>query len=298
MSTVNTAPNTTMNTAPNAAATGTGTHAETGSGAMRPSAGIRFTPDPQAPDTVTVRNLRVSYGETVALDGVDLDVAPGEVLALLGHSGSGKSTLMKSLTRITPATADTLRVAGRDVLELNGRPLRALRADVGYVFQHFNLVPNLSALTNVLTGGLYRAGPVNLLGGFSPAQREQALQLLKRVGLEHKARQQTRSLSGGEQQRVAIARALMQQPRLILADEPVASLDPRLAGSVLTLLREIAVEHRIPVIVSLHVVELARQYADRVVGLHSGHTVFTGPAADLTPAIVADIYGTDGEFGA
>ncbi|WP_233201770.1 phosphonate ABC transporter ATP-binding protein [Cryobacterium sp. Y11] len=252
---------------------------------------------PTSVDTVTVRNLRVTYGTTVALDGVDFDVAPGEMVALLGHSGSGKSTLMRSLTRMTAATADTLSVAGRDVLTLKGRPLRALRADVGYVFQHFNLVPNLSALTNVLTGGLYRAGPVNFLGGFSPIQRSEGLQLLKRVGLEHKARQQTRSLSGGEQQRVAIARALMQQPRLILADEPVASLDPRLAGSVLTLLREIAVEQRIPVIVSLHVVALARQYADRVVGLHSGRTVFIGPANGLTSSSVTDIYGTDGEFG-
>lgn len=248
--------------------------------------------------TVAARNVRVAFGDTVALDGVDIDARPGEVVALLGHSGSGKSTLMRSFTRMAPVEADTLRVAGRDVLEQSGDQLRALRSDVGYVFQHFNLVPTLSALTNVLTGGLYRAGAVNLVGGFSGTQRREALALLDRVGLEHKAKQRTRTLSGGEQQRVAIARALMQRPQLILADEPVASLDPRLAGSVLELLREIAAQQRIPVIVSLHVVALAKRYADRVIGLHSGRTVFSGTAAELTPAVVADIYGTEGEFGA
>ncbi|WP_166871138.1 phosphonate ABC transporter ATP-binding protein [Salinibacterium sp. ZJ450] len=247
---------------------------------------------------VTARNVRVHYGNTLALDGLDLSVSPGEVVALLGHSGSGKSTLMRSLTQMAPATADELRVGGRDVLAQHGAELRALRSEVGYVFQHFNLVPNLSALTNVLTGGLYRSGTVNLFGGFSSTQRDEALRLLDRVGLEHKARQQARTLSGGQQQRVAIARALMQQPKLILADEPVASLDPRLAGSVLGLLREIAHEQNIPVIVSLHVVALAKRYADRIVGLHAGRTVFDGTPAELTPAVVSDIYGFEGEFGA
>jgi len=164
------------------------------------------------------------------------------------------------------------------------------------VFQHFNLVPRLSALTNVLTGGLHNAGPINILGTFSAAQRTQALELLDRVGLAHKAKQPCRSLSGGEQQRVAIARALMQRPRLILADEPVASLDPRLAGNILGLLRDIAREEQIPVIVSLHVVGLARRYADRVLGLHSGEVVFTGTAAHITEKEVQQIYGTDTEL--
>ncbi len=249
-----------------------------------------------APAVVRARNLRVVYGEQVALGNVDLDVHPGEVVALLGHSGSGKSTLMKTLTGIAPFTADTLTVAGREVAKQNPAGLRGLRSDVGYVFQHFNLVPRLSALTNVLTGGLHSAGPVNILGTFSRAQRTQALDLLDRVGLAHKSRQRCRDLSGGEQQRVAIARALMQQPRLILADEPVASLDPRLAGNILGLLRDIAREEQIPVIVSLHVVGLARRYADRVLGLHSGELVFAGPAANLTEKEVHQIYGTDTEL--
>ncbi|MFJ6538546.1 phosphonate ABC transporter ATP-binding protein [Paenarthrobacter sp. NPDC091711] len=254
------------------------------------------TPTLGATPTVRARRLRVQYGEQVALSGIDLDVYPGEVVALLGHSGSGKSTLMKTLTGIAPFTADTLEVAGRPVAEQNATGLRELRSDVGYVFQHFNLVPRLTALTNVLTGGLHSAGPLNVLGTFSRAQRTMALDLLDRVGLAHKAKQPCRSLSGGEQQRVAIARALMQQPRLILADEPVASLDPRLAGNILGLLREIAREEQIPVIVSLHVVGLARRYAHRVLGLHSGELVFAGPATNITEKEVHQIYGTDTEL--
>ncbi len=254
----------------------------------------KVMPSAQTPTlAVHARAVRVAYGATVALDGADIDAAPGEVVALLGHSGSGKSTLMRSFTRMAPVEASALIVAGRDVVQQNGGDLRALRADVGYIFQHFNLVPTLSALTNVLSGGLHRAGPSNVIGLFTRSQRTDALGLLERVGLLQKARQRSRTLSGGEQQRVAIARALMQRPKVILADEPVASLDPRLAGSVLTLLREIAVQQQIPVIVSLHVVDLARRYADRVVGLHSGKTVFAGTPDELSPAVISDIYGPD-----
>ncbi len=244
---------------------------------------------------VRARGLTVRFGDMIALDGVDLDVAPGEVVALLGHSGSGKSTLMRALTGMVSAESSELQVAGRDVPKLRTRELRSLRADVGYVFQNFNLVPNLSALTNVLTGGLHRAGALNMLGLFRHEQRADALALLDRVGLEAKAGQSARTLSGGQQQRVAIARALMQHPRLILADEPVASLDPRLAGSVLSLIREVAAERGIPAVVSLHVVDLARTYADRIVGLHRGSVVFDAPVDRLDDAAVASIYAHDEE---
>ncbi|WP_205856578.1 phosphonate ABC transporter ATP-binding protein, partial [Phytoactinopolyspora endophytica] len=235
---------------------------------------------------VDAQAVRVTYGSTVALDGVDLTVGPGEVVVLLGHSGSGKSTLLKSLTGMAPFEAERMLVAGHDVAALASRgrrgehggtrALRAVRSDVGHVFQHFNLVSRMSSLTNVLTGGLYTAGRLSVAGIFPRAQREKAIGLLDRVGLVDQARQQARTLSGGQQQRVAIARALMQDPKLILADEPVASLDPRLAGTVLSLLRQIASEQNVPVVVSLHVVDLARRYGDRVVGLRDGHVVFTG----------------------
>lgn len=253
-----------------------------------------------ASPVVEAQSVRVVYDSTVALAGVDLTVSSGEVVVLLGHSGSGKSTLLKSLTGMAPFEADRMRVAGHDVAALASRggprALRAVRSDVGHVFQHFNLVPRMSALTNVLTGGLYGAGRLSVVGVFPRRQRARALGLLDRVGLIEQARQQARTLSGGQQQRVAIARALMQDPKVILADEPVASLDPRLAGTVLGLLRQIAAEQGVPVVVSLHVVDLARRYGDRVVGLRDGDVVFTGPADQLTAGEVREIYGAESEF--
>ncbi|MGF6824641.1 phosphonate transport system ATP-binding protein [Microbacterium sp. ZKA21] len=246
----------------------------------------------QALPLATVRDLRVSYDTAAGpvLDGVDLDLFPGETVALLGASGSGKSTLMKSLTGFAPISGGSVRVAGHDVTNLARGELRTLRSEVGQVFQQFNLIPRLSVLTNVLTGGLHGAGAINLVGGFSSAQRRRAMELLDRVGIAHKATEPARSLSGGQQQRVAIARALMQQPRLILADEPVASLDPKLAGSVLRLLREIASEDGIPVLVSLHVLPLALDHSDRIVGLRHGEMLVSGATGDLDADALSVLY--------
>ena len=252
--------------------------------------------DANAP-VVSTHDLTVVYDTAAVVDGVDLDIAPGEVVALLGHSGSGKSTLMKALTGMAPVARGGARVTGREITGLRGRALRSLRADVGHVFQNFHLVPRLSALANVLSGGLYHAGPASVAGVFSREQRTRALALLDRVGLADQARQQARTLSGGQQQRVAIARALMQDPKLILADEPVASLDPRLAGSVLGLLSDLARERGVPVLVSLHVVALARHYSDRTVGLRDGRVVADLASTDLGPDTVREIYGADTEFG-
>jgi phosphonate transport system ATP-binding protein len=244
----------------------------------------------QALPLVTARDLRVAYDEQLVLDGVDLDLFPGEMVALLGASGSGKSTLMKSLTGFAPVTGGSVRVSGHDVTNLARGELRTLRSEVGQVFQQFNLIPRMSVLTNVLTGALHGAGAINLVGGFSSAHRQRALHLLDRVGIAHKAKEPARSLSGGQQQRVAIARALMQQPRVILADEPVASLDPKLADSVLDLLRQIAHEDGIPVLVSLHVLPLALAHSDRVVGLRHGEMIVSGRTADLDAANLAVLY--------
>lgn len=239
---------------------------------------------------VRARNLTVRFGGNTALEAMDLDIHAGEVVALLGPSGSGKSTLLRALTRMVPAGADELAVAGRDVDKLRGGQLRALRSDVGYIFQHFHLVPNLSCLTNVLSGGLHKAGMVNLLGMFSTTQRMQALALLERVGLEQRARDRCRTLSGGQQQRVAIARALMQDPRLLLADEPVSALDPQLAGSVLSLLREVAAERGIPVLMSLHLPDLARTHADRIIGLRHGRVVLDSRVDQLDDTALTRLY--------
>lgn len=247
----------------------------------------------QALPLVTVRDLQVAYDRDPVLEGVDLDLFPGEMVALLGASGSGKSTLMRSLTGFAPISGGSVRVAGHDVTNLARGELRTLRSEVGQVFQQFNLIPRLSVLTNVLTGGLRNAGAINLVGGFSSADRRRALELLDRVGIAHKAKAPARSLSGGQQQRVAIARALMQRPRVILADEPVASLDPKLAGSVLGLLREIAADDGIPVLVSLHVLPLALAHSDRIVGLRHGEMIVSAPTADLDPEKLAPLYATE-----
>jgi phosphonate transport system ATP-binding protein len=245
---------------------------------------------PSVTPVVAVRGLAVAYDRTPVLTGVDLDLRPGETVALLGASGSGKSTLMRSLTGFAPITAGSVRIAGLEVAAMRPHDLRALRAQVGQVFQQFNLIPRLSVLTNVLTGALHHAGPFNLVGGFTREQRTRALDLLDRVGIAHKAAVAARSLSGGQQQRVAIARALMQRPRVILADEPVASLDPRLADSVLRLLRDIAREDGIPLLVSLHVLPLALAHSDRIVGLKHGEVVVSAPTADLDADALGLVY--------
>lgn len=252
-----------------------------------------------AASVVSARDLAVHFGEVRAIDGLDLDVRDGEFIALLGHSGSGKSTLLRTINGLVEPTHGTLQVAERTLPGLGRAELRGLRGDVGFVFQQFNLVPRLSAVTNVLVGGLPDASVVpSLAYRFSRTQRQRALELLEQVGLLHRATQQARHLSGGEQQRVGIARALMQEPRIVLADEPVASLDPKLAGSVLKDLRRLARERGIPVIASLHVVALARRFADRVVALSDGKVVFDGPSHDFTDEEVRQTYGYADEYGA
>ncbi|SEE12126.1 phosphonate ABC transporter ATP-binding protein [Ruania alba] len=247
---------------------------------------------------VSIRDLRVRYTpeSPLVLDGVDLDLHRGEMVALLGSSGSGKSTLMKALTGFAPITSGSVRADEFDVAHLGRGELRQLRSRVGQIFQQFNLIGRLSVLTNVLTGSLYAAGPVNMLGTFRSADRKRALELLDRVGIAHKAGDEARTLSGGQQQRVAIARALMQSPTLILADEPVASLDPTMSRVVLELLQSIARDEQIPVLVSLHVLPLALAHSDRIIGLRHGEIVVEGTTGELDAERLAPVYDTrDGE---
>jgi phosphonate transport system ATP-binding protein len=259
------------------------------------TSGSTVGPASAATSLVSVSGLRVAYGDgPVVLDGVDLDLGPGETVALLGSSGSGKSTLMRSLTGFAPIVDGSVDVVGHDMTRLRRGELRQVRADVGQVFQQFNLVGRLSVLTNVLAGALHDAGPLNWVGGFGSAHRQRAMALLDRVGIAHKANVQARTLSGGQQQRVAIARALMQQPQVVLADEPVASLDPKMSHTVLDLLQEIAREDRIPVLVSLHVLPLALEHSDRIVGLRHGEVLVSAPTASLDADALAVVYdGTE-----
>lgn len=249
------------------------------------------TPDQTAP-VISLHDVTKRFGETTALDEVTLEVARGEMVVLLGLSGSGKSTLLRHLNALELPTSGDVNVLGHEVSRLRGRPLRRLRSRVGFIFQQFELVPSLTVLENVLTGALATIrGPRLGLFGYSKARKLEALGHLDRVGLLDRAYQRADTLSGGQQQRVAIARALMQRPDILLADEPVASLDPESSEQVMRLIREIAAADGLTVVCSLHQVDLAISWADRIVGLRHGAVVLDTPVERLTKAEVMEIYG-------
>jgi phosphonate transport system ATP-binding protein len=234
-----------------------------------------------------------TYGSsTTALKDASLEVSRGEVVVLLGLSGSGKSTLLRHLDGLELPTSGSVEVLGQQVPALKGRALRRLRSRVGFIFQQFELVPSLTVLENVLTGSLSTVrGPRLGLWGYSRAAKLQALEHLDRVGLLERAYQRSDTLSGGQQQRVAIARALMQKPDILLADEPVASLDPESSDQVMALIREIAADAGLTVVCSLHQVDLAISWADRIVGLRHGEIVLDTATEGLSKAAVMEIYG-------
>ena len=245
---------------------------------------------------IEVRGLRVVLPpDTVAVDGVDLLVNAGEFVVILGRSGAGKTTFLRALNRLVEPTAGTVRVAGRVVTGAGRGELREARRRIAVIFQQFNLVRRASVQENVLAGrlGYVRALP-SVLGRFPPRDRAQALECLAQVGLAHLAERRADTLSGGEQQRVAIARALAQSPDVILADEPTASLDPQLTGSIMDILRRVNVERGLTLVVSQHQLETALAYATRIVGFRRGCVGFDGPPAALSPAVIAAIYG-DGD---
>ena len=245
-----------------------------------------------------VQNLTKVYGDgTVALRDVSFMVEPGEFLIIIGLSGSGKSTLLRCINRLIDPTEGKIVWDGVDVTAAQGEDLRHIRRRIGMVFQQFNLVKRSSVLSNVLAGRLgYVSTVPSMLHRFSPADRERALRAMNRVGIGEKAHKQARELSGGQQQRVGIARALMQQPRMILADEPVASLDPVLAQSILGHLEELNRVDHITVLCSLHYLDLVQRYASRVIGLREGRLVWRGTGDDIrrmTDAEFKEIYGED-----
>jgi len=244
-----------------------------------------------------ITQLRKVYPDgTVALDGVDLTVPDGQFLAVIGLSGSGKSTLMRCINRLIEPTSGSVLIDGADVTAANPERLRDIRRHIGMVFQQFNLVKRSSVLTNTLVGRLgYASTWGSLLHRFSREDHELAMTNLGRVGIAEKAHQRADTLSGGQQQRVGIARALMQKPDLILADEPVASLDPATAHSILDHLEQVNKQDGITVVCSLHFLSLARRYADRVVALKAGRIVFDGGPEEIDDARFREIYGEDAE---
>lgn len=233
-----------------------------------------------------------------ALNGVDLEVKEGEFLAVLGLSGSGKSTLLRCINRLLDPTAGQIEIFGRDITRVEGAELRALRRQIGMIFQQFNLVKRHSVLVNVLSGSLGRAGLFrSLFLSYTAEERERAQTALSRVGLGERGASRADALSGGQQQRVAIARALMQEPKLILADEPVASLDPALRHSVMRHIEALNKESGMTVVCSLHDIDLVTRYATRCVALRDGRLVHEGDPADFTIETLRHIYGAEAEFG-
>jgi phosphonate transport system ATP-binding protein len=251
-----------------------------------------------------LQGLTRRFGAVVAVDAVSLAIPAGQMVGIIGRSGAGKSTLLRMMNRLAEPDAGRILADGRDVTSLRGRALCDWRSECGMVFQQFNLVQRLDVLTNVLLGRLNRRPGhwrtlTSLLKLFTAAERAMALAALDRFGLAETALQRAGTLSGGQQQRVAICRALLQQPRLILADEPIASLDPRNAQLVMEALRQVNRQEGITVLVNLHHLDTARQYCTRIVAMQAGRVVFDGPPAELTPERVRRIYGiTEEEFEA
>ncbi len=251
----------------------------------------RRTVRPSPATTPSSPHNRSPFGTTTALSGVDLDVHRSELVVLLGLSGSGKSTFLRCLNGLHAVTEGSIDVSGTRVDLASRRELRSLRRDVGFVFQQFNLVGRLSCLENVLIGGLGRLSlPRYGALTYPKAMRVEAREHLDRVGLADLADRRADTLSGGQQQRVAIARTLMQQPTVLLADEPVASLDPENAGVVMDLLFRVCMEDKLTVVCTLHQVDLALGWAHRIVGLRDGRKVLDRPAVGLSRDEAMEIY--------
>ncbi|WP_263119618.1 phosphonate ABC transporter ATP-binding protein [Cellulomonas fimi] len=246
-----------------------------------------------APWPLRLHEVTVRYPNgVVGLDTVSLEIGAGEMVAVVGLSGSGKSTMIRTLNGLVPVTSGTVEVGGHDLTAARGRGLRALRGDIGMIFQSFNLAGRASVLSNVLVGRVAHTPTWRTLLGLHTAEDKAiAADALDRVGMLDRAWHRAGHLSGGQQQRVAIARALAQQPRAVLADEPVASLDPPTAHGVMADLRRINRELGITVVVNLHLLDLAREYGSRLIGLRAGTVVYDGPAAGATDAVFEDIYG-------
>jgi phosphonate transport system ATP-binding protein len=241
-----------------------------------------------------INDLSRQFGATRALDSVSLEIPRGQFVAVVGCSGAGKSTLLRLINRLVEPTAGAISFDGQNVSLLRGQALREWRSRAAMVFQGFNLSPRLDVLTNVLVGASTEIPQARrLFRIYTRAERLRAAEVLDDLGLIEKIFERTERLSGGQQQRVAIARALMQKPKLILADEPIASLDPHNARVVMDTLKRINRELGITVLCNLHSIETARAYATRAIGLHQGRLVFDGPTSALTDEATSQLYGNN-----
>ncbi len=229
---------------------------------------------------------------TVGLKNINIKINEGEFVVIVGLSGAGKSTFIRSINRLVTPTNGELLVEGEDILKHNGKSLRKLRTKIGMIFQNYNLVKRSTVMKNVIAGRLGHTGTwKSILNLYSKQDLALAYESLKRVNIEEKLYSRADELSGGQQQRVSIARVLTQQPKIILADEPVASLDPPTSHQVMKYLKKINREDKITTIVNLHFIDMAMEYADRIIGMRAGEVVFDGPASEVTESTFEEIYG-------
>ncbi|MBI5908224.1 MAG: phosphonate ABC transporter ATP-binding protein [Burkholderiales bacterium] len=251
---------------------------------------------------IRINTLSKTFGNgRKALQQVDLSIAPGEMVALIGASGSGKSTLLRHMAGLMAGDAHSqgsIKIHGRTV-QCNGKiasDIRSVRAGVGFVFQQFNLVARLPVIVNVLAGTLHKV-PMwrSLIRWFTPEEKARGIEALRRVGIDECWAQRASTLSGGQQQRAAIARAMVQGAKVLLADEPIASLDPESSRKVMDILARVNREDQCTVVVSLHQVNVAMKYCARTVALHLGRVVYDGPSAALTPALLRELYGAEAD---
>lgn len=246
---------------------------------------------------LTIENLTKRFGDKTAVDSANISVGKPTMIGIIGRSGAGKSTLLRMVNRLSDASEGAIIFEGEDVTSLRGTARRRWQSRCAMIFQQFNLVPRMDVVSNVLHGTLNRRSTMATMFNLYPqSDIHKAIEILDRLGIAEQAPKRAEALSGGQQQRVAIARALMQDPRIILADEPIASLDPMNAQVVMQSLRRIHEEDGRTVIANLHTLDTARRYCDRVIGMRDGKIVFDGTPQQLTTGVARDIYGAGADF--
>jgi phosphonate transport system ATP-binding protein len=246
--------------------------------------------------SLKIINLKKKFKNINAVNGISLEINEGEIIGIIGRSGAGKSTLLRMINRLIEPSEGSIEFNDINITLLKGKALRKWRSECAMIFQQFNLVERIDVLTNVLIGSLGRNyNFLNLIGIFSKKEKINALKNLDRFDLSEKALQKAGTLSGGQQQRVAIARALMQKPKILLADEPISSLDPKNAQRVMDDMLKINKEDGITIICNLHSLDVAKKYCDRLIGLSDGKVVFDGAPDDLTTEISKELYDIDNE---
>ena len=246
--------------------------------------------------SLKIINLKKKFKNINAVNGISLEINEGEIIGIIGRSGAGKSTLLRMINRLIEPSEGSIEFNDINITSLKGKALRKWRSECAMIFQQFNLVERIDVLTNVLIGSLGRNyNFLNLIGIFSKKEKINALKNLDRFDLSEKALQKAGTLSGGQQQRVAIARALMQKPKILLADEPISSLDPKNAQRVMDDMLKINKEDGITIICNLHSLDVAKKYCDRLIGLSDGKVVFDGVPDDLTTEISKELYDIDNE---